>query len=117
MPTFIDSGVSPACEIACDPISDLEITGNTVYCTNEVGGTGAVSVTVTQTSQKYRGLWIRNDAENAEWKQVDYFSIRLSDSKSDPENGKYRVKSVLTLIDKNGESEKITIYSDEKTVG
>lgn len=30
---------------------------------------------------------------------------------------KYRLKSVFTLTDKNGKTEKITVYSDEKSVG
>jgi len=40
----------------------------------------------------------------------------LSNSKSGLESGKYRLKSVFTLTDKNGKSETITIYSDEKSV-
>ncbi len=115
---FIDIGISPTYEIACDPISDLEISGNTAYCTSKVGGTGAVSITVTQTLQKFWGLWIWNDVKDAEWsKQVDYNSIYLSNTKSGLGSGKYRVKSVFTLTDKYGESETVTIYSDQKKVG
>ncbi len=115
---FIDDGISLAYEIACNPISDLEITGNTAYCTSSVGGTGAVSITVTQTLQKHWGLWIWNDVEGATWtKTVDRNSIFLSSSKSGLDSGTYRVKSVFTLTDKNGKSETITVDSDEKKVG
>lgn len=31
-------------------------------------------------------------------------------------SGKYRLKTVFTLTDKNGKTETITVYSDEKSV-
>ncbi len=114
---FVDYGISLAYEIALNPISDLQITDNTAYCTSRTDGSEAVCITITQTLQKYWGLWIWNDVEGAEWsKQVDYSSIYLFNSKSGLDSGKYRVKSVFTLTGKNGKSEKITIYSDERVV-
>ncbi len=114
---FVDEGISLAYEIATAPRSNLSISDNTAYCTSSTVGKNAVSITVTQTLQKYWGLWIWNDVEDAEWSdQVDYNSIYLSNSKSGLDSGTYRVKSVFTLTDKNGESETITIYSNEQKV-
>jgi len=115
---FIDGGISLMYEIADSLSSNLSISNQTATCISKASGTEAVSITVTQTLQKYWGLWIWNDVKDAEWsKQVNDSSIRLSNSKSGLESGKYRLKSVFTLTDKNGKSETITIYSDEKTVG
>lgn len=115
---FVDDGISLAYEIACNPISSLDVTDNTAYCTSIVDGTGAVSISVTQTLQKHWGLWIWNDVEGAEWtRNVDRNSIRLSSTKQDLDKGTYRVKSVFTLTDQNGKSETITVYSNECKIG
>lgn len=114
---FVDDGTSLAYEIASNPISDLEITGNTAYCTSSVAGTGAVSITITQTLQKYWGLWIWNEVKGAEWtKTQNDNSVCLSTSIGNLDRGTYRVKSVFTLTDRNGKSETITIYSDEQNL-
>lgn len=44
-------------------------------------------------------------------------SIILVNAKSKLQNGKYRLKTVFTLTDKDGKTETITVYSDEKLVG
>lgn len=114
---FSNYGASLLYEIAKAPISTLSIMDKTAYCVSSTTGTNATSITVTQTLQKHWGLWIWNDVKNASWsKQVDDGSIRLSNTKSGLDGGKYRVKSVFTLTDKNGKRETITIYSDEKSV-
>lgn len=114
---YVNEGISLMYEIACNPISDLDIANNTAYCTSSVGGTSAVSITITQTMQKYWGLWIWNDVKGAEWtKTENRNSVRLSNSISGLSNGKYRVKSVFTLTDSSGKSETITIYSNQETV-
>ncbi len=114
---YVDGGISLAYEIADDPVSSLNITNGTAECISSVKGKGAVSVTVVQTLQKYWGLWIWNDVDEAEWtRTVDRNSIRLSNSKSGLDSGKYRVKSVFTLTDQNGKSETIKVYSNEKVI-
>lgn len=114
---FSDYGVSLLYEIAKAPISTLSIIDKTAYCVSKTDGTNAVSITVTQNLQKHWGLWIWTDVKDAGWsKQVDDDSIRLSNTKSGLTSGIYRVKSVFTLTDKNGKSEVITVYSDEKLV-
>ncbi len=115
---FVDDGISLAYEIAFNPISDLQITDNTAYCTSKTDGSEAVNITITQTLQKYWGLWIWNDVEGAEWtKTQNDNSVCLSTSIGNLDKGTYRLKSVFTLTDKNGKEETITIYSDEKTIG
>ncbi len=114
---FNDYGISVAYEIAEAPISTLSIVDKTAYCVSKTDGTNTVSITVTQTLQKYWGLWIWNDVRGASWsKQVDDSSIRISNSKSGLDSGTYRVKSVFTLTDSTGKTETITIYSDEKSI-
>lgn len=116
--TFVDSGIAPAYEIAYNPYSDLSISGQTAYCSSVSDSTNAVKITVQQTLQKYSGLlWIWNDVDGANWsKTVNNSSISLSNTKSGLPSGKYRLKSVFTLTKSNGETETITVYSEEKTV-
>jgi len=117
--TFVGTGdISPAYEIAKNVSSDLVIDGTNAYCTSNVRGDDIVSITVTQTLQKYWGLWIWNDVSGAEWtKTVNYSATTLSSSKSGLDNGTYRVKSVFNLTDKSGKTETITIYSNECNLG
>lgn len=115
--TFSDYGISVAYEIADSPISTLSIIGRTAYCDSSTTGTNAISITVTQTLQKYWGLWIWTDVKDAVWtEKANCNSISVSKSKSGLENGTYRLKSVFTLTNKDGKSETITIYSNEKVV-
>lgn len=114
---FADYGISVLYEIAEYPISKLNIEDGTAYCSSSTTGSNTASITVTQTLQKHWGLWIWNDVKGASWsKQVDGSSICLSNTKSGLDSGTYRVKSVFTLTDRNGKSETITVYSDEKSV-
>lgn len=114
---FVDEGISIAYEIAGNPISSLDITNKIATCTSRVDGAGAISITVTQTLQKYWGLWVWNDVEGAKWtRSVDQNSIRLSNTKQNLDKGTYRVKSVFVLTDKDGQSETITIYSNEQKI-
>lgn len=114
---FINEDISLAYVIADAPSSNLRIANGTAYCISSTGSNEAVSITVTQTLQKhwFWGFW--TNVDGAEWtKTNDNNSIRLSNSKSNLDNGTYRVKSVFTLTDIYGKSEKITIYSSEDKV-
>lgn len=114
----VDIGVSPLYEIAKIATSNLNISGTTAYCTSSASGTDAVSITVEQTLQKQGFLWSWSGVKDASWeKNVNLNTISFSNTKSDLESGKYRLKSVFKLTDKNGKTEKITVYSAEKTVG
>ena len=97
--------------------SNLSTTGTSATLTSTGNGTNAVSITVEHTLQKFWGLWIWNDVDNATWsKTVNVNTIRLSSSKSGLESGTYRVKSTFTMTNSSGQTEVITIYSNEKTV-
>lgn len=112
------SGVAPFYEIAKDLRSNLSIIGKTAYCTSDGEGLNAVSITVEQTLQKQGFLWSWSGVKDASWeKTVNSNTISFSNTKSGLESGKYRLKSVFTLTDKNGKTEKITVYSAEKAVG
>ena len=115
---FVDSGIAPVYEIAYNPYSDLSISGQTAYCSSVSDSTNAVKITVQQTLQKYSGLlWVWNDVDGAKWSSsVNRNSITVYNSKSGLSSGKYRLKSVFTLTSSNGETETITVYSEEKTV-
>ena len=113
----VDIGVSPLYEIAKTVKSNLSISGTTAYCTSSASGTEAVSITVEQTLQKQGLLWSWSGVKDASWeKTVNSNTISFSNTKSGLSSGKYRLKSVFTLTDKNGEVETITVYSAEKTV-
>lgn len=110
-------GISPAYEIANSCTADLTIQNGTAHCTSIAKGTDAVSITVTQTLQKYWGLWIWEDVKGATWTEtVDINFVCLYSTKSNLESGTYRVKSTFVLTDENGKSETITIYSNEQKI-
>lgn len=110
--------VSPLYEIAKNAYSELNIVGTTAECISQASGDNTAKITVVQTLEKYSGwFWIWNDVDGAVWsKTVNSGSIRLVNTKSGLAGGKYRVKSVFTLMDKQGKTETITIYSDERLV-
>ncbi len=43
-------------------------------------------------------------------------TLTMSNTKTGLSGGKYRLKTEFTLTDKNGETENIIVYSDEKSV-
>ena len=113
----VTGNISPAYEIANSATSTLIIDGSTATCSSQVRSTNAASITVTQTLQKYWGLWIWTDVNDAKMsKTVNDCSLYLSTTKSGLSSGTYRVKSVFTLTNKDGKTETITVYSDEKSV-
>lgn len=115
--SFIN-GASPLYEIADRVYSELDIVGTTAECKSQADGSNTAKITVVQTLEKYSGwFWIWNDVDGASWeKTVDGSSISLANTKSGLAGGKYRVKSVFTLTDKQGKTETITVYSDERSV-
>lgn len=114
---FKNDGISLAYDIANRCSSYLDIVSGTAHCTSIAEGTDAVSITVTQTLQRYWGLWIWEDVDGATWTEtVDINYVCLYNTKSRLKSGKYRVKSTFKLTDEDGKSETITIYSNEKSV-
>ena len=98
--------------------NSLTISSTTAYCDSVCTGfNNVVQITVTQTLQKFWGLWIWNDVSGASWQDTSMTNeIDISTSKSDLSSGTYRLKSVFTLCTQNGQTETITIYSSENTV-
>lgn len=114
---FENDGISLMYEIANKCTADLDIVNGTAYCTSIAKGTSAVSITVTQTLERYWGLWIWEGVDGATWtKTVDINYVCLYNTKSELKSGKYRVKSTFELTDDNGKSETITIYSNEQKI-
>lgn len=111
--------ISPAYEIAQTVNSSLSINGTKATCTSTAYSDSCASISVTHTLQKYSGwFWIWNDADNASWsKTVNVNTICLVSTQNGLSSGKYRLKSVFSLTDKQGKTETITVYSDEKSVG
>lgn len=110
--------VSPLYEIAKNAYSEPNIVGTAAECISQASGDNTAKITVVQTLEKYSGwFWIRNDVDGAVWsKTVNSGSIRLVNTKSGLSGGKYRIKSVFTLTDKQGKTQTITICSDERSV-
>lgn len=117
--TYVSNdGIAPAYEYASSAKSLLYISSNAAECTSNCTGTSdIVNISVEQTLQSFWGLWIWNDVDGANWtKTKSGNSISLVSNKSGLTSGTYRVKSVFTLTSSSGETETITIYSEEKTV-
>ena len=110
--------VSPLYEIADETRSNLQISGSTAYCKSTIIKSSAVEITAEQYLQKQGFFWIWSTYDGAEWtKTVNTNVIAMSNTKTGLSSGKYRLKTIFTLTDKNGMTETITVYSDEKTVG
>lgn len=111
-------GIMPYTELADASSSILTINGTTATCKSKVTGYSDVeSVKIVQTLQKQGifGSWGKYG--NTSWTTtINGSSASVSNTKTGLESGTYRLKTVFTLTDKNGKTEKITVYSDEKTV-
>ena len=117
--TFISNeGISPAYEYADTVNSLLYISSNSAECTSTcISSSNVVKISVEQTLQMFWGLWIWNDVNGASWTATNNDSyISVVNTKAGLSSGTYRVKSVFTLTSSSGETETITIYSEEKTV-
>ena len=114
-----DDEISLCYEIANNPTSNLNILGQTAYCVSETTGVNTSSISVEQKLERYSGWFsIWNTVDGAEWSDTTTSNcISLYNNISGLYSGTYRLKSVFTLTSSSGKSEKITIYSSEKTVG
>lgn len=109
--------VSPLYEIAERESTNLQINGSSAVCKSNILRSNAVKITATQYLQKQGFLWIWTTYDGAEWtKTVNTNVISMSNTKTNLSGGKYRLKTVFTLTDKQGKTETITVYSDEKSV-
>lgn len=109
--------VLPLYDIGYGAYSNLCISGSTASCESHVTGDSAVTITVEQYLQKQGILWIWSTYDGAEWTEtVNANDISVSNTKSGLTRGKYRLKTVFTLTDRNGKTETIKVYSEEVTV-
>lgn len=107
--------VAPYYAIANNPVSQLSVSGTTAYCSSQVSGLSVKSITAKQTLEKFWGLWVWNEV--GYWdKTVNTNRITMSNKKYNLESGTYRLKTVFTLTATNGETETITVYSEEVTI-
>ncbi len=97
---------------------ELYISGTTATCISTIKGNPDVTkIVAEQTLQKQGFLWIWSTYDNTVWAKTVYTnSLVMSNTKTGLSSGKYRLKTVFTLTDKNGKTETITVYSDEKSV-
>ena len=98
--------------------SSLSISSSTAECRSIcIGYSYVTQISVTQTLQKFWGMWIWNDVDGASWQRTSTTNeVDISTSKSGLSSGTYRLKSVFTLRTQNGQTETITIYSSEYSV-
>lgn len=115
--SIVESEVAPAYEIASYVVSSLKMSGTTAYCTSDAAGPDTASIQVKQTLQKQGFLWLWSDIKDASWMTaVNKSAISVGNTKSGLSSGKYRLKTIFTLTDKNGKTETITVYSGEKLI-
>ncbi len=111
--------VQPYYEKASDARSMLSINGTTATCESTVYGyPDVVEITAVQYLEKQGFLWIWDTYDDTIWTKTVYSNmLTMSNTKTGLANGKYRLKTVFTLTDKNGKSETITVESDAQKVG
>lgn len=110
--------VQPCYEKASEAKSTLTINGTTATCKSTIkGNTDVTKIVAEQTLEKQGFLWIWDTYDNTTWTKTVYSNVlTMTNTKTGLSSGKYRLKTVFTLTDKYGETEEITVYSDEKTV-
>lgn len=108
--------VQPMYDIARSPRSVLTFMGTKATCCSNASGTNVSSITASQTLQKCQNNeWTA--VSGANWTStVSANNISIQNTKSGLTNGTYRLETVFKLTDKNGKTETVTVYSEEKTV-
>ena len=111
--------VQPYYENASEAKSELAINATTATCKSTLRGSPSVTkIVAVQTLEKQGFLWIWDTYDDTTLTKTVYSNtLTMSNTKTGLSSGKYRLKTVFTLIDKNGTTETITVYSNEKTVG
>lgn len=116
--TVPTNAVQPYYENAREAKSELIINGTTATCESTLkGDPDVVKIVAEQYLQKQGFLWIWSTYDGAEWTKTVYSNtLTMSNTKTGLSSGKYRLKTIFTLTDSQGETETITVYSDEKSV-
>lgn len=105
--------VSPQYVIADSATSSLKINGSTATCTTKVSGKNIVSIEVEQVFEIYVSpdVWREVDSWS---KSVNKSSLTMTNYSYDIGTGKFRVRAEVTITDKDGNTEDITVTSAEK---
>lgn len=117
--TIPTNAVQPYYENAREAKSELIINGTTATCESTLkGDPDVIKIVAVQTLEKQGFLWSWDTYDDTEWTKTVYSNtLTMSNTKTGLSSGKYRLKTVFTLTDKQNKTETITVYSDEKTVG
>ncbi len=110
--------VQPYYEKAVETKSELSINDIMASCKSSVDGhSDVVEITAVQYLEKQGFLWIWSTYDDTTWtKTMKSNTLTMSNTKSGLDSGKYRLKTVFTLTDKQGKTETITVYSDERSI-
>lgn len=77
--SFVSETISPRYAIDCTPISRLTISGTKGICTSTLQSGVVKSISAEQTLEKFWGLWVWNEVEDAHWtKTVNAKSLSMS---------------------------------------
>lgn len=116
--SFPGGEVQPYDDIAGQTTSVLIVNGTTATCMSTChGDSEVVKIVGEQYLQKEGFLWIWTTYDGAEWKETAYSDkLSMTNTKTGLTDGKYRLKSVFTLTYREGKTETITVYSDERIV-
>lgn len=116
--TEYDNGaVYPMYESNRKSESTLSISQTTANCFSTAYSNNVIKITAVQTLEKYWGLWIWTTVDGSlQTKTVNNNMITLSNTVHGLSSGKYRVKTIFTFTDNKGQEEKVTVYSNQKTI-
>lgn len=116
--TVSASVAQPYYEMTSIATSELVINGTTATCRSTIRGFSDVTkITAEQYLEKNAGAWFWGTYDNAAWIKTVYSNVlAMSNTKTGLTSGKYRLKTIFKLTDKNGKTENITVYSDVKVV-
>ncbi len=116
--TVSHNGFQPYYEKASEAKSELIINGTTATCKSTLrGGPDVTKIVAVQTLEKQGFLWSWDTYDDTEWTKTVYSNtLTMSNTKTGLSGGKYRLKTVFTLTDKQNKTETITVYSDTKTI-
>lgn len=98
--------------------STLTISNKRAICVSSYQSTDndCSSVTAVQTLEKYSWFVFWDTVGDECTKTVNTGNLSLTDYKDNLESGTYRVKTVFTVVLKDGTSQTVTVYSEERKV-
>lgn len=116
--TVSHNGFQPYYEKASEAKSELIINGTNATCKSTLrGGPDVTKIVAVQTLEKQGFLWSWDTYDDTEWTKTVYSNtLTMSNTKTGLSGGKYRLKTVFTLTDKQGKTEAIKVYSGEVSV-